>query len=524
MPPQHGEQALTNQTWKLSPWLPVGVFAGFLPASLVAFRASPWLAGLLLFAGAMFALLLQLAQSVWRRNRSLTRTREALLEETERRASAIADLDRMASTDPLTGLANRRFFMDDLRHCIERADRGGYQVALIALDLHGFQAINNTRGHHHGDQILTTVAERLKSLEDEHLLISRSSSDDYYLRYYPLAGLEPLFRILERLRELFRTPIPLQDGEEIINASIGVALYPDHGDSAESLLTGAETAMHSAESLNGTRYQFFSESLHQQAQDHFTLQKALIDGVERREFEVLYQPQKDLATGQIGSLEAKLRWRHPQRGLLAPADFLPTAIESGIIVAIGRQVITTVCEQLRSWRGTECGHLSVAVNLSGPELDDPELVQHISAELARCELSPGAVELELTESSLASDGPLREQQLQALLNLGIPLSIDDFGKGTASLAWLGQFPLHQIKIDKSFVQRVAASHNDSVIVRAIINLAHNLGIQVTAAGVEADPHLTFLRAHRCDFAQGDLISPPLWPQQIPALLNAEARS
>ena len=524
MPPQPAGQAESPQNWKLSPWLPAGVFAGFIPASLLAFSASSWLAGLLLFAGAMFALLLQLAQSVWHRNRTLSRTREALFEETQRRASAIADLDRMASTDPLTGLANRRFFVDDLRHCIERAAHGGGQVALIALDLHGFQAINNTRGHQYGDRILSAVAERLKTLEDEHLLICRSSSDDYYLRYYPLAGLEPMFRVLERLRELFAAPIPMGDEHEIINASIGVALYPDHADSAEALLTGAESAMHSAQSLNGTRYQFFSESLHQQAQDHLALQKALIDGVERREFEVLFQPQKDLATGQIGSLEAKLRWRHPQRRLLGPADFLRTAIESGIISAIGRQVITAVCEQLRAWRGTECAHLTVAVNLAGPELDDPELVQHISAELTRCELAPGALELELTESSLATDGPLREQQLQALLNLGIPISIDDFGKGTASLAWLGQFPLHQIKIDRNFVQRVTASHNDSVIVRAIINLAHNLGIQVTATGVEADPHLTFLRAHRCDFAQGELISPPLWPQQVPALLNAETRS
>lgn len=478
----------------------------------------------MLFAGAMFALLLYLAQSVWRRNHTLNHTREALLEETERRAMAVADLDRVASTDPLTGLANRRFFMDDLSHSIDRAKQGGFQVALIALDLHGFQAINNTLGHHYGDQLLAAVAERLKTLEDEHVLISRSSSDEYYLRYYPLTGLEPLFRILERIRELLRTPIAAGQHQQTITASIGVALYPDHAENPETLLTGAETAMHKAESLSGTRYQFFSESLHHQAQAHLELQKALIEAVQRREFELLYEPQKDLATGHIGSLEAKVRWRHPQRGLLAPGDFLTTAIETGIVAAIGRQVITMACEQLQTWRGSECENLTVAVNLSGPELDDPEIVQHVSTELSRCELRPQDLELELAESSLAGDAPLREQQLQALINLGVPISIDDFGKGTASLSWLGQFPLHQIKIDKNFVQRITASHNDSVIVRAVINLAHNLGIQVTATGVNADPHLTFLRAHRCDFAQGELISPPLWPQQIPALLSPEPRS
>ena len=523
MPSQRVEQAPPDPTWKLSPWLPVGVFAGFLPPALLAFGVSPWLAGMLLFAGAMFALLLQMAQSVWRRNRTLTRTQQALVQETERRASAVADLDRMASTDPLTGLANRRFFMDDLGHAIERAKQGGHQVALIALDLHGFQAINSSLGPRYGDRVLAMVAERLKTLADEHLLICRSSSDDFFLRYYPLEGLEPLFRVLERLRELFSTPLQLDDEQQVISAAIGVAVFPDHGDSPGALLTSAETAMHGAESLSGTRYQFFSEGLHQQAQAHLALQKELVEGVERREFEVLYQPQMDLATGQVGALEAKVRWRHPRRGLLAPDDFLPTAIGNGIIAAIGRQVITQVCEQLRDWRGTECGHLTVAINLSGPELDDPALVQHINAELTRCELSPRALELELTESSLGGDGPRHEQQLQALLNLGVPLSIDDFGKGSASLAWLGQFPLHQIKIDRNFVQRVTASHNDSVIVRAIINLAHNLGIQVTATGVNADAHLTFLRAHRCDFAQGELISPPLWPQQIPALLSADVR-
>lgn len=469
----------------------------------------------------MFALLLYLGQSVLRRNQTLDRTREALLEETEKRASAVADLDRLASTDPLTGLANRRFFMDDLRHCIDRADQSGCQVALIALDLHGFQALNNTLGHHYGDKLLAAVADRLKSLEEEPVLISRSSSDDYYLRYYPLTDLQPLFRILERLRELFRTPFSIVDQHQTISASIGVALYPEHAGDAGTLITGAETAMQSAASLNGTRYQFFSESLHQQAQAHLALQQELIQGIKDRQFELLYEPQTDLATGQIGSLEAKVRWRHPQRGLLPPEEFLPTAIETGLIADIGRQVITCVCEQLRDWRGSECEHLTIAINLSGPELDDPDTVHHINAELARCALGPDALELELAESSLAGGDRQREQQLQALTSLGIPISIDDFGKGTASLAWLGQFPLHQIKIDKNFVQRITASHNDSVIVRAIINLAHNLGIQVTATGVNADSHLTFLRAHRCDFAQGELISAPLWPQQVPALLSPE---
>lgn len=482
--------------------------------TVLSWRQGQFWPPLILTCGALTTLALALGQDLRRHHQLLEKTRAALRQETDRRVSAVADLERIASNDPLTGLANRHFFMEDLDYAVQRARLSGEKIAVIAIDLDGFQALNNTMGHDYGDQLLMAVADRLRTLEDSNHLFCRASSDDFYLRCYPLSDLESLIHLMDRIRDLFRRPIRMDDEDRYLSASIGVALFPDHVGGAQSLIASAEAALNQASELSGTRYQFYNERLHERIRERMELHWGLHDALEQQRFHLRYQPQQDLATGQWVSAEATLNWEHPERGDLGPESFMEAALETGLTPAITRHTITMVCDQLRRWRESGTHHLTVAVNLYGPELEDSGLVEYVAGTLRRCGIAPEALELELAEASLASNGHQREKQLRAFSELGLPISIDGFGRGTASLAWVRDFPVHQLKIEPGFVRRVTSRHNDSVIVRAIINLAHNLGMQVTATGVDTDAHLTFVNAHRCDFAQGERISPPLAPDEL----------
>ncbi|XOZ32736.1 putative bifunctional diguanylate cyclase/phosphodiesterase [Halomonadaceae bacterium KBTZ08] len=475
--------------------------------TVLAWRDGQFWPPLILTAGALGTLALALGQGLQRHHRLLEQTRAALRDETDKRVSAVADLQRIASNDPLTGLANRHFFLEDLDYAVQRARQSGEQIAVVALDLDGFQALNNTMGHDYGDELLVAVARRLRTLEDHNHLFCRASSDDFYLRCYPLADLQSLIQLMNRLRELFRRPIPMNDQDRYLSASMGVTLFPEHAGDTQSLIANAEAALNQASALAGTRYQFYSEHLDEQIQERMALHWGLHDALDHHRFHLRFQPQQDLATGQWVAVEAALHWQHPQRGELAPEGFMETALETGLAPAITRHTITLACEQLRHWQQDGARPLAVAINLYGPELEDSSLAEHIGDTLRHCGLAPDAIELELAEGSLACNTQQREQQLRALSELGLPISIDHFGQGTASLGWIRDFPVHQLKIEPNFVRRVTSRHNDSVIVRAIIHLAHNLGMQVTATGVDTDAHLTFVNAHRCDFAQGERISP-----------------
>ncbi|MEQ6885598.1 EAL domain-containing protein [Salicola sp. Rm-C-2C1-2] len=482
--------------------------------TILAWHQGQFWTPLLVTAGILIILLLALCQGLRRQSQLLEQTRSALRQETDRRLSAVADLERIASNDPLTGLANRHFFMEDLDYAVKRAHQTGEQIAVIALDLDGFQTLNNTMGHDYGDQLLVAVAERLRTLEDSNHLFCRASSDDFYLRCYPLSDLESLIHLMDRVRDLFRLPIRMEDEDRYLSASIGVVLFPDHVRDAQSLIASAEAALNQAAELPGTRYQFYNERLHEQIRERMELHWGLHDALEQNRFHLRYQPQQDMATGEWVAVEATLSWDHPERGELEPESFMEAALETGLASAITSHTITLVSEQLRRWRHRGALDLTVAVNLYGPELDDSRLVAHIAGILKRNEVAPETLELELAEDSLAHNTEQREQRLRALSELGLPISIDHFGQGTASLAWVRDFPVHQVKIEPGFVRRVTSRHNDSVIVRAIIHLAHNLGMQVTATGVDTDAHLTFINAHRCDFAQGERISPALAPDEL----------
>ena len=478
-----------------------------------------WLFATLSGAGILLAALLFLGQRIWRRSWQLADTRERLRLEMDQRLHAQADLDRVASVDPLTGLANRRFFVDNLSHRLQRQDEQE-QLALIAVDLDGFHPLNDSLGHELGDQILKETARRLGELEDETTLVCRSSGDEFFLSRHSVRALDSVFRLLERIRECFRLPFELDEGDSLsMTASIGVALYPDNGDSAETLLRNADAAMHQAKALSATQYQFYNEGIHERASRQLQLQRDLQRAVNNREFVLHYQPQQDLATGQVGMLEARVRWQHPEHGLLTPGEFLPAAHESGLITDIGRQVIAMACEQLHEWRHGDFAHLSIAVNLSAAELRQPDLVEYLAGCLRRYDLPPTRIELELSEEHVIRDPELYTPQLDALTRLGIGIAIDGFGGGYSSLSWLRDFPIQMLKIDPGFIRQVTRSHNDGVIVKAIINLAHNLGIQVTAVGVETESQLAFLRAHRCDFAQGNLLGPPRARESLESVLS-----
>jgi len=470
---------------------------------------SLWILATLLVSGGALSTLLYLSQTVWRRKYELALTQRSLEEETDRRLNAQSDLECLATMDTLTGLANRRFFVEDLDHTLAQARQHHHQVALIVIDLNHFQTLNNSLGHRYGDALLKNVANRLDALSDEQTMISHSSGDEFLVHRYPISRLEQVFELLDDLIACFREPFILHDQSHYVTASMGVALFPENGNDADVLLRNADTALYRAKEKGGNSYAFFTARMHDQAAERMELHRHLHEAIQQHQFVLHFQPQMDLATGEIGSAEALIRWQHPERGLLMPDDFIPAAMDTGLICDIGRWVIAAACAQLHAWKGTPRQHWHIAINLSAEELRQPDLVSYISACLERNELDPGKLEIELTEQSLIDDVAHNQIQLTALSELGLAIALDDFGTGYSTLAYLRSFPITSIKIDRSFISRVTTSHNDAVITRALINLAHNLGIRIFAEGVENAAQLAFLRAHRCDFAQGYHIGYPL---------------
>ncbi|XKH02098.1 EAL domain-containing protein [Marinobacter nauticus] len=473
----------------------------------------------LLLMGLLTSLTTLLVQLILRRNQALLKTRKDLEQEIDQRKAIQTDLERLESTDTLTGLANRRFFMEDLTHTINIADRQMRQVALVMMDLDRFQMLNDSMGHQFGDELLIKVSERLNELSNERILVAYSGGDEFMVCQQQVDDLDDVIHLLGQIKQCFHAPFEVHGERHSITATMGVAVYPQSGLDADTLLRNADIALYRAKEHGRNTYQFYTEGMQEKEVMRLELDKDLDHALENDEFVLFYQPQLDLSNGEIHSVEALIRWQHPRRGLLAPGAFIPLAEESGRINDIGRWVVRAACRQLARWKGTPYRNLRIAVNLSGLELDDDSLVDSIRNALHENGVAPSSLEVELTEEIFIQNIEHNLNQLSRLRKLGIHLAIDDFGVGYSSLAYLRDFPVDLLKIDRSFITHVTHRHDDAVITRAVINLAHNLGIQVVAEGVETEGQLNFLRHHSCNLAQGFLISRPIPPQDLEKALE-----
>jgi len=473
----------------------------------------------LLVMGLLTSLTTLLVQLILRRNQALLKTRQDLEREIDQRKAIQVDLERLESTDTLTGLANRRFFMEDLAHTLNIADRQMRQVALVMIDLDRFQMLNDTLGHQFGDELLIKVSERLNELSDERVLVAYSGGDEFMVCQQQVDDLDDVIHLLGQIKHCFHDAFEVQGEKHSVTATMGVAVYPQSGLDADTLLRNSDIALYRAKAQGRNTYQFYTEGMQDQEVKRLELDKDLNHALANNEFVLYYQPQLDLSSGEIHSVEALIRWQHPRRGLLAPGEFIPLAEESGRITDIGRWVVSAACKQLAQWRGTRHRNLRIAVNLSGLELDDEDLVDYIQGVLHAEQVPPASLEVELTEEIFIQNIQHNLNQLSRLRKLGVHLAIDDFGVGYSSLAYLRDFPVDLLKIDRSFITHVNRRHDDAVITRAVINLAHNLGIRVVAEGVETEDQLNFLRHNSCNLAQGFLISRPIPPGDLEKALE-----
>lgn len=499
----------------LGPWLPLSVSTFTLAMSVYAWEvepgfARPWLVPALLFMGGLtIAGLLYLLRQLLLRQADLAEARAALETETRQRRSAESDLQRMASIDELTGIPNRNFFIENLVHSLQVSARQHHQLALIVLDLDRFQVLNDSLGHGFGDQLLIQVADRLSKLACPEVMIAHSSGDEFLLFLEQVDSLEDVIELVTGVQRCLEPSFCIDGESHKITGSMGVAVFPEGGNNAEALLRNADAALFQAKESGRNSFQFYAAGMHQRALDRLQLEKDLHLALERDEFILYMQPQLNLADGRQSSVEALIRWQHPTRGLVPPLEFIPAAEESGLIIPIGRWVLENACRHLRSWRGTALDHMSIAINLSGRELASPDLLEAVSGMLTRYAVDPSRLKIELTEEIFIDNIEHNMDQLLRLDQLGLQLAIDDFGVGYSSLAYLRNFPVSLVKIDRSFIAHVVERPNDAVIVRAVINLAHNLGIPVIAEGIETQAQLDFLRDNHCDLIQGYFTGRPM---------------
>lgn len=435
-------------------------------------------------------------------------------------------LQVMAHYDALTQLPNRVLFHDRFQQALARAERSKSLVALMFMDLDRFKTINDTLGHDAGDLLLREVSARLLMCVREVDTVARLGGDEFTVILEDISKAEDAAMVASKVIEALAAPVLLGNQEIFVPPSIGITIYPADSDSPDTLLKNADTAMYRAKEEGGNGYRFFTSEMNTLAIDRLELESGLRHALERDEFLVYYQPKLQLSTGMIHGAEALLRWKHPSRGLVSPAEFIPILEEIGLIEQVGAWVLKTVCTQIRAWQ--DAGRLPpliVAVNLSGRQLQRATLPTTIADILQETGVDPNFLELEVTESMLMHDPKCAVDLLQKIRNKGIlHIDVDDFGTGYSSLSYLKQFPIDCLKLDKSFVDGLPYDADDIAISRAVIALAHSLGLSVIAEGVEKQVQLDFLRMNGCDIIQGYLVSRPIPAHAFEELVQKSVRS
>ncbi|HEX8336521.1 MAG TPA: EAL domain-containing protein, partial [Pyrinomonadaceae bacterium] len=414
--------------------------------------------------------------------------------------------------DALTGLPNRLLLADHLRLAIERAKRhSDHSYALIFLDLDRFKYINDSLGHAAGDQLLVTIARRLENHLRPTDTVARLGGDEFAVLLDGLEDEGDAIRVAERVQEELTSPFNLGGHEVFTTASIGIALSAPGHDHPERVLRDADTAMYRAKEKGKARYELFDADMHARAVERLRLENDLRRAVERGEFQVNYQPIVSLDSDRVAGFEALVRWEHPERGFVPPSEFIPVAEETGMIVEIGQWVLRESCRQMREWQRLSFDNrlLTVSVNLSGKQFLQPNLIGCVKQILHETDLDPRCLKLEITESVMMENAEAASAMLVQLRALGVQLSIDDFGTGYSSLSYLHRFPVNTLKIDRSFVIRMGDAGENSEIVRTILTLASNLGMDVIAEGVETKGQLSQLKAMNCPYGQGYFFSKPV---------------
>jgi diguanylate cyclase (GGDEF)-like protein/PAS domain S-box-containing protein len=439
-----------------------------------------------------------------------------------KRKQAEERLHYLANFDPLTGLPNRTLFSDRLSQALQRALRHKRSVAVLFLDLDRFKNINDTLGHAFGDLVLKNVSERLAACIREGDTVARLGGDEFVLILDNLAQEEDTRLIAQKVLSTLSSPFSVEGHEFFITTSIGIALYPNDGNTYESLIKNADTAMYRAKEKGKNNYQHYSPALNAKISERLAMETHLRRALERNEFELHYQPLVAPAWGRVIGVEALLRWKRPGVGMIPPSDFIPLAEETGLILPIGEWVLQTACAQNRAWQSAGLPPIRVAVNLSGGQFQQQHLVEDIAAILHETGLSPEYLELELTESIIMKSTEATVTTLRRMAELGIRISVDDFGTGYSSLSYLKRFPVSTLKIDRTFVGDLTTDPDDKAIVKAIITLAHSLKLGVVAEGVETREQLQFLQSLQCDYVQGELFSKPV-PADKVAPLFAQQR-
>lgn len=434
-------------------------------------------------------------------------------------------LEHQATHDPLTSLPNRMLLLDRLEVALARGRRHKTGVAVLFLDVDHFKVINDSLGHRLGDRLLVELGRQLRVALRPGDTVARFGGDEFVVLCEDLEDEEAAINVAERISSAVTGTMQFDGSEVYVAVSMGIAYTPTCEEDAEPLLRDADAAMYRAKDRGRGRFEFFDQEMRAHVLERLEIETSLRRALERRELRVFYQPKIDLLTGRIVGVESLIRWEHPERGLLAPGAFIGVAEETGLIVPIGLWVLEQSCRQVLRWQAERpsMGALNVAVNLSGRQLTAPSLVQDVAAVLATTGIDPKQVELEVTESVLMDDVEASAVTLAELRDLSVHLSVDDFGTGYSSLAYLRRFPVDKLKVDRSFVSGLGEDDSDSAIVAAVINLAHTLGLEAVAEGVETPEQLAGLRDLGCDLAQGYFMARPLPSEQLGELLSENPR-
>ncbi|OYY93900.1 MAG: hypothetical protein B7Y41_09385 [Hydrogenophilales bacterium 28-61-23] len=435
-----------------------------------------------------------------------------------------ARLEHQARHDPLTGLSNRLMLHLRTEHALDHARRENKIVALLMIDLDRFKDVNDSFGHLMGDALLREVAERLARRVRNADTVSRLGGDEFTVLLEHIESPDEAAHVAQDLISVLSEPFCLPNGSEVVvGATVGIALYPAHGDSEEALLQGADAALYQAKLEGRGHYRYFSDVLTLAARERIAMETRLRRAVAQNELRVHFQPQVDIASDEIVGAEALVRWQSPEEGLIPPGRFIPIAEQTGLIEAIGRWVLLETCRQGQRWHAAGLPPLTLAVNVSPRQIMHGDLVETVAAILKETGFPAQRLELEMTESALMDDQDHVLDVLGRLRTLGVRIAIDDFGTGYSSLAYLKRFPIDVLKVDKSFVDDIPRLSDDMEITATIIAMAHTLRLKVMAEGVETQAQLDFLKAHGCDFYQGYLKSQALPPEEFMALIMHKPR-
>jgi diguanylate cyclase len=445
---------------------------------------------------------------------------EELSSKNQQLVTAVQKMKHMAFHDVLSGLPNRRLFLARLLTAMEEAKRNKYSIAVIFIDLDRFKNINDTLGHEFGDLLLKYVSKQMSKSLRKTDTVSRQGGDEFTIIMNKIKAENDVIPLIHRLQSLVSKPITIKGEELHVSMSIGVAFYPKDGTSTEELMKHADMAMYYAKEDGRNNYKFFSTRMYQAISRKMTLENGLRKAIANNEFVLFYQPQVNINTGEVVGVEALLRWNSIEAGMVSPTEFIPLAEETRLIIPIGEWVLYTACKQAQVWHNAGNNQLKLAVNLSPLQFLHDNLVEMITNVLEKTGFNPHYLVLEITEGIAFHDAEEAIKKMQILRDLGVRISIDDFGTGYSSLMYLKRFPINTLKIAQSFVQDIATNESDKALVQAIVSLAHSLGLNVIAEGLEAKEQVHILQKLQCDEIQGDIFSKPLTVMQLGSMLRS----